>query len=1151
MLLLLSTLRRGSPRFAPAGCSYSTTTAPPYLRAPRAPCVRFETLADDTELLLRRVGAWEDFGASGWGTDGASSIFRGTKSESHTTGASARTAAKTKGPIKPRVDALVVKNLERGLAAPLDSANVAKDGTLPHAESRDGAVRSMQRIPTRPERRAAACGLEAGTGRSNLCSLFVVEGLSAKTFAVSGLAEVGNKAFVNHYGAGRFSLPSLGASGSVGPSPPSVPALTSLQSTNGANAPMPRRHQSLLSGPHPPHAHLPEGPANIFAYLSSDSASSDSEVSEIDDDSEVSEIDDETYLYSSSDSETEQGGEDLRDNFSSDSEEERGEEENAEVRTSQQDNDTQAHGLNPSLRARSLKRKSDVSTFLDTVGTSSENNIIADILLEPISEDSNMKMISLGPSLPPNNELRRMHTIYDDYKNTRRTTLQLHADNPEFLSSTVVRHYKREVNWRETYVKTVDDEGYMKFLVIRGTAALDKVNGGSASQAMGNANRLFSRALKALDIPNRMRITPNVLLDVAKQKNPGFTKSQAVHEIAMTPFFHDLLVTRNVGRKDFKTVACLFSLLRDTGIRTCEIATFNPFFSILEVKPIALDVSPDCHSFYSVKLAFHRVKKKEKDDVIYKRFCGKVKSHAEWMRDSVFLLHEALQEKCGCGLVEFGGSGRVTQTFDRYAKNKRENAFADILKIGLPLPGTPYLDTIITDKVARARYKQVLHPGLGSESSFKNVSTDDILKSGTSPSVASSSLVYLSFWGRSHKNFATLLKSILVENGVPSGVAEKLKAHSIRHGRMAAFQADKIDAGSFGDVVGPGLILGHSGGGPSSNQYFHQTYDAMPFTNVDATQIPSNYQQVDVVNETSPLTDLEMRDIYEAPARKLRTAWSNHPNVGGFKDVIRTASGFTDKDELKKLYDRIACVVACGKANQYSGETGGPSNLWIQLGHSFHYGGFPCGLANCWAYIVEVLHPCRNQEDYFNDVFNLLQIDRGGTSVVSRVAKTLAKNAPRFSTLLGLREGTLHPLVRVVLSDVAADPVVLQGYGKDFNQAVVSFVHERVNTPISTQALKNNRDIDRVRQLTLKKGIFHKGSSIKAASDMSSLSSVGGGSAPQLNPSASESVASAEQGSNPSVSSKIAALTALASRGDPGKWNGAQPSVEYFNGGDI
>lgn len=57
---------------------------------------------------------------------------------------------------------------------------------------------------------------------------------------------------------------------------------------------------------------------------------------------------------------------------------------------------------------------------------------------------------------------------------------------------------------------------------------------------------------------------------------------------------------------------------------------------------------------------------------------------------------------------------------------------------------------------------------------------------------------------------------------------------------------------------------------------------------------------------------------------------------------------------------------------------------------------------------------------------------------------------------------------------------------------------------------------------------------------MSSLSSLGGGSAPQLNPSASESVASAEQGSN---SSDVPKLIALASRGGSGKWNSAREEL--------
>ena len=304
---------------------------------------------------------------------------------------------------------------------------------------------------------------------------------------------------------------------------------------------------------------------------------------------------------------------------------------------------------------------------------------------------------------------------------------------------------------------------------------------------------------------------------------------------------------------------------------------------------------------------------------------------------------------------------------------------------------------------------------------------------------------------------------------------------------MAYYQAQKINSGSFGNTVGPGVLLGHSGGRASSDQYFHQTYGAMPYTNVDTTQVPSNHQQVDVVevvNETSPLTFHEMREIEDSPVRKLRASWSGHPNLDAVKDSIGTSSGVTDKGALKNLVDRVVFEVACGKAKEFSGELGGPSDLWIQLAHSYQYSGTSCCLANCYAYIVEVLHPCRNRPDYFEVVSGLLEIDGGGTSaVVSRVVEKLAKNAPRASTLLGLRDGTLHPLVGAVLPDVAADPGVLRGYGKDFNQALSSFVEEKVNTPISTQALKKNRDIERVRQISLKKGIFQKGSFSKKAGE--------------------------------------------------------------------
>jgi hypothetical protein len=43
----------------------------------------FENLANDTEALLRRLGAWEEYGMTGWGPDGTSAMFRGPKNDVH------------------------------------------------------------------------------------------------------------------------------------------------------------------------------------------------------------------------------------------------------------------------------------------------------------------------------------------------------------------------------------------------------------------------------------------------------------------------------------------------------------------------------------------------------------------------------------------------------------------------------------------------------------------------------------------------------------------------------------------------------------------------------------------------------------------------------------------------------------------------------------------------------------------------------------------------------------------------------------------------------------------------------------------------------------------------------------------------------------
>ena len=51
---------------------------------------RVSHASEDIETLLKRVGAWEKYGASGWGLDGTESLF-GSNNSGHFTGASSKT----------------------------------------------------------------------------------------------------------------------------------------------------------------------------------------------------------------------------------------------------------------------------------------------------------------------------------------------------------------------------------------------------------------------------------------------------------------------------------------------------------------------------------------------------------------------------------------------------------------------------------------------------------------------------------------------------------------------------------------------------------------------------------------------------------------------------------------------------------------------------------------------------------------------------------------------------------------------------------------------------------------------------------------------------------------------------------------------------
>ena len=44
-----------------------------------------ETVDVDAERLLRQIGAWEEYGASGWGTNGTQHVFQSIENKSHAT----------------------------------------------------------------------------------------------------------------------------------------------------------------------------------------------------------------------------------------------------------------------------------------------------------------------------------------------------------------------------------------------------------------------------------------------------------------------------------------------------------------------------------------------------------------------------------------------------------------------------------------------------------------------------------------------------------------------------------------------------------------------------------------------------------------------------------------------------------------------------------------------------------------------------------------------------------------------------------------------------------------------------------------------------------------------------------------------------------
>lgn len=71
----------------------------------------FEEVATDTERLLRKIGAWEEFGATGWG-NGSHAIFQGTKNAVHASNIDAVAYNNYDDHLIQRVRELVASDLE-------------------------------------------------------------------------------------------------------------------------------------------------------------------------------------------------------------------------------------------------------------------------------------------------------------------------------------------------------------------------------------------------------------------------------------------------------------------------------------------------------------------------------------------------------------------------------------------------------------------------------------------------------------------------------------------------------------------------------------------------------------------------------------------------------------------------------------------------------------------------------------------------------------------------------------------------------------------------------------------------------------------------------------------------------------------------------
>ncbi|GMI33814.1 hypothetical protein TrRE_jg13619, partial [Triparma retinervis] len=161
----------------------------------------------------------------------------------------------------------------------------------------------------------------------------------------------------------------------------------------------------------------------------------------------------------------------------------------------------------------------------------------------------------------------RIQRTLDDYRDHRSLLAEESSDD------SLLRPYGGS---HDAFVNTIDDEGLTNHLVMLAEVTLNDPQG-------GNVHNLLKRKVGELEMASQwpdvtFTVTKSLLKTVVatvEKMNPAFAVPKKRRPVSMPPHLMTVLLTTNVGRKDYVTDSLLFSICRCYGLRAVFLDSLN------------------------------------------------------------------------------------------------------------------------------------------------------------------------------------------------------------------------------------------------------------------------------------------------------------------------------------------------------------------------------------------------------------------------------------------------------------------------------------------------------------------------------------------------------------------------------------------------